>query len=46
MTIASLAILSGLKVDSVRTVITNRSAKGMVSISWKGGLSAKFAEIL
>ena len=35
MTIAALAVLSGLKVDSMRTVISNRSAKGMSSISWK-----------
>ena len=46
MTIAALAVLSGMKVDSVRTVISNRSAKGMVSISWKAGLSAGIAEIL
>lgn len=46
MTIAALAVLSGMKVDYVRTVISNRSAKGMVSISWKAGLSAGIAEIL
>jgi hypothetical protein len=46
MTIAALAVLSGLKVDSMRTVISNRSAKGMASISWKAGLSAKFSEVL
>ncbi len=46
MTIAALAVLSSLKVDSVRSVISNRSAKGIVSISWKAGLSAKIAETL
>jgi len=46
MTIAALAVLSGLKVGSMRTVISNRSAKGMASISWKAGLSAKFSEVL
>lgn len=46
MTIAALAVLSGLKVGSVRSVITNRSAKGMTAVSWKAGLSAKIAEIL
>ena len=46
MTIAALAVLSGLKVGSVRSVITNRSAKGMTAVSWKAGLSAKIAETL
>ena len=46
MTIAALAVLSGLKVDCVRAAISNRSAKGMVSMSWKSGLSAKISEIL
>ena len=46
MTIAALAVLSGLKVGSMRTVISNRSAKGMASISRKAGLSAKFSEVL
>ncbi|NQV84337.1 MAG: DUF2336 domain-containing protein [Rhodospirillales bacterium] len=46
MTIAALAAMAGLKVGSVRSAILNRSAKGMVAISWKSGLSAKLSEIL
>ena len=30
----------------MRAVNTNRSAKGMLAIAWKAGLSAKFAETL
>lgn len=44
--IAQLSVLSGLPVAVVRTVITNRSAKGMLAIAWKAGLKAKLAEIL
>ncbi len=44
--IAQLSVLSGLPVAVVRTVITNRSAKGMVAIAWKAGLRAKLAETL
>jgi uncharacterized protein (DUF2336 family) len=46
MTIAALAALTGLKIGSVRSAILNRSAKGMVAISWKAGLSAKISESL
>ncbi len=46
MTIAALAALSGLKVEAVRSVLSNRSAKGMVSVAWKAGLSVKLAEDL
>ena len=45
-TLASLSLLSGLKVDVVRSVVSNRSAKGMLAVAWKAGLSAKFAETL
>ena len=44
--IAGLSALSGLKMMVVRSVITNRSAKGMLAIAWKAGLSARLAEIL
>ena len=46
ITIAALAVLSGLKVAVVRAVISNRSAKGMVAIAWKAGVTAKLAETL
>ena len=46
ISIAALAVLSGLKVAVVRAVITNRSAKGMVAIAWKAGMTAKLAETL
>lgn len=44
--IAALTVLSGLKVGVVRKVVATRSAKGMVAIAWKAGLSAKLAETL
>ena len=44
--IAALAVRSGLKVEVVRKVVSTRSAKGMVAIVWKAGLSAKLAETL
>ncbi len=44
--IAALAVLSGLKVEVVRKVVSTRSAKGMVAITWKAGLGAKLAETL
>ena len=44
--IAGLSALSGLKMMVVRSVITNRSAKGMLAIAWKASLSARLAEIL
>lgn len=46
LAIASVSVLSGLKVGVVRSVITNRSAKGMLAIAWKAGLSASLAETL
>lgn len=46
ISIAALAVLSGLKVAIVHAVITNRSAKGMVAIAWKAGMTAKLAETL
>ena len=46
ISIAGLAVLAGLKVAIVRAVITNRSAKGMVAIAWKAGMTAKLAETL
>ena len=46
ISIAALSALSGLKVAMVRAVITNRSAKGMVAIAWKAGVTAKLAETL
>ena len=39
-------MLSGLKGDVVRKVVSTRSAKGMLAIAWKAGLSAKLAESL
>lgn len=44
--IAALAALSGLKVDIIRSVIATKSAKGMVAISWKAGLSPQLSETL
>ncbi len=44
--IAQLSVLSGMPVGVVRSVITNRSAKGMLAIAWKAGLSPKLAETL
>ncbi len=46
ISIAALAVLSGLKVAVVRAVISNRGAKGMVAIAWKAGMTAKLAETL
>ena len=45
-TMAALALRAGLNVEVVRSVVTNRSAKGMVAIAWKAKLSAKLAETL
>ncbi len=45
-TMAALAVLSGLKVEVIRSVVSNKSAKGMVAIAWKAGLTAKLAETL
>ncbi|MEE8351223.1 MAG: DUF2336 domain-containing protein [Rhodospirillales bacterium] len=44
--IATLAALSGLKVDIIRSVITTKSVKGMVAISWNAGLSPRLSETL
>ena len=46
LTMASLSLLSGLKIEVVRSVVSNRSAKGMVAIAWKAGMTAKLAETL
>ncbi|MFQ5766187.1 MAG: DUF2336 domain-containing protein [Rhodospirillales bacterium] len=46
LTIAALAAMAGLEVAMVRTVIGTGSAKGMVAIAWKAGLSAMLAETL
>ncbi|MCH7936561.1 MAG: DUF2336 domain-containing protein, partial [Proteobacteria bacterium] len=46
LTMASLSLLSGLKIEVVRSVVSNRSAKGMLAVAWKAGLSAKLAETL
>ncbi len=43
---AALAALAGLKVEVIRSVVSNRSAKGMLAVAWKAGLSAKLAETL
>lgn len=43
---AALALRAGLKVEVVRSVVANRSVKGMVAIAWKAKLSAKLAETL
>ena len=45
-TMAALAVLAGLKVEVIRSVVSNKSAKGMVAIAWKAGLTAKLAETL
>lgn len=37
---AALAVLSGLPPKAVRKVIYTKSAKGMVAVAWKAGLSA------
>ncbi|NQU61678.1 MAG: DUF2336 domain-containing protein [Rhodospirillales bacterium] len=44
--IAALSVLSGLKVGVVRKAISSKSAKGMVALTWKAGLSAQAAETL
>lgn len=46
LAIAALATMAGLEVSMVRTVIDTRSAKGMVAIAWKAGVSAMLAESL
>lgn len=46
LTMASLSLLSGLKIEVVRSVVTNHSAKGMLAVAWKAGLSTKLAETL
>ena len=45
-TMAALAVLAGLKVGVIRSVVTNRSAKGILAVAWKAGLSPKLAETL
>ncbi|MDA1022833.1 MAG: DUF2336 domain-containing protein [Proteobacteria bacterium] len=44
--IAALAALSGIKVEVIRSVIATKSAKGMIAISWKAGLSPQLSETL
>ena len=44
--IAALAVLSGIKVEVIRSVIATKSAKGMVAVSWKAGLSPPLSETL
>lgn len=44
--IAALAVRSKLPVDLVRRVVGTRSAKGMVSVAWKAGMTMPFAVIL
>ncbi|BAE52697.1 DUF2336 domain-containing protein [Paramagnetospirillum magneticum] len=39
---AGLAVLSGLPPKAVRKVVYTKSAKGMVAVTWKAGLSAGF----
>lgn len=39
---AALAVLSGLPAKAVRKVVYTKSAKGMVAVAWKAGLSAGF----
>ena len=46
LTMASLSLLSGLKIEVVRSVVSNRSAKGMLAVAWKAGLSTNLAETL
>jgi uncharacterized protein (DUF2336 family) len=41
---AALAALAGLKVEVIRSVVSNRSAKGMLAVAWKAGLSANALE--
>ncbi len=45
-TMAALALRAGLKVEVVRSVVANRSAKGMLAIAWKAKLSVKLGETL
>lgn len=41
--IAALAVKTGFKYLDVEKVVRNRSAKGIVSLSWKGGFSPEFS---
>ena len=43
LVVAALALLSGLSVKTVDKTIVNQSAKGIVSIVWKAGLSMALA---
>lgn len=42
--IAALALLGGLATKIVKKAVQTQSPKGMLAMSWKAGLSAKFAE--
>ena len=43
LVVAALSLLSGLSVEVVSKTIVNQSAKGMVAIVWKAGLSMTLA---
>jgi uncharacterized protein (DUF2336 family) len=43
---AALAALAGMRLEIVEKTVSNRSIKGIVSVAWKAGLPARFAEIL
>jgi uncharacterized protein (DUF2336 family) len=44
--IAAVAVLAGLPSAIVRKVVNTESAKGMVALGWKAGMSPAFAAIL
>lgn len=44
--VAGVALLAGLKPLVVEKAISTQSAKGVLSMAWKAGLSARFAEQL
>ncbi len=43
LVIAALSVLAKVKIKTVKKIISAHSAKGLVSLSWKAGLSMDFA---
>ena len=44
--VKGLALLSGLAAETVQNIITNRSAKAVIALTWKAGLKPHFASQL
>ncbi|MCR6629679.1 MAG: DUF2336 domain-containing protein [Magnetospirillum sp.] len=43
---AALTVLAGLSLNTIRKTVQTQSAKGIVAVTWKAGLSMAFCEQL